>query len=532
MAFFSAKANHRQRRSRQVAVASPMIVVRGRGDGEVVADAKTASHGRLRVVVLASAAAILIWLVVMHSLVLYLADAAPQAALWFDAQQPQALINVADQLLNAHTAAPGSAAAGQGLQEPSAGATDSGTPAAGQTSGAPSGQASAPAIAVPHPSNSAKVNSAFESFGQYQTVDLTAIREKAATALLSDPLDPRALRILGQAADAAGNEQDAFKYMHAAAALSSHETIAQYWLMRKTTEAGDYKDAIRYADVMMRSNDQLARYVVPYLAHFADNQATIGAVKTLVDADPPWRSTFFSHLYPSVTDVRTPLAILLSLKTTPAPPTAEELNGYLTYLVDHRFYNLAYYGWLQFLAPEELQHVGLLYNGNFATPPSGSLFDWQITQGSGVAIDIEPADAGQQALTVDFLYGRVDYHSVNEMVMLAPGAYRFQGRYKGELIGPRGLKWRVACAEDNAPIAESPMIGGEVPRWTDVDFTFTVPDAKCAAQYIRLDLDSRMASEQLVTGSMMFTALTIARSDAAAPEAGESEPGEADKPKP
>ena len=116
--------------------------------------------------------------------------------------------------------------------------------------------------------------------------------------------------------------------------------------------------------------------------------------------------------------------------------------------------------------------------------------------------------------------------------MLAPGSYRFQGRYKGELIGPRGLKWRVACAEDNAPIAESPMIGGEVPRWTDVDFTFTVPDAKCAAQYIRLDLDARMASEQLVTGSMMFTALTIAQSDAAAAAGDESDAGDSPKPKP
>ena len=41
MAFFSTKANHRHRRSRQVAVASPMIVVRGRGDGQVVVEAKT-----------------------------------------------------------------------------------------------------------------------------------------------------------------------------------------------------------------------------------------------------------------------------------------------------------------------------------------------------------------------------------------------------------------------------------------------------------------------------------------------------------
>lgn len=528
MAFFSTKTHHRRRHSQRVAMASPLIVARDRGEREVFAEGEKRSHGLLGTVALASAAAILIWLVVMHSLVLYLADAAPKTALWFDARQPQALINVADQLLNPAATARGTA--GQEGQEPSA--SDSNSSAASQTSAPPSAQRSTPLVGAGASSDSTKVNSAFESLGQYQTVDLAAVREKAEAALADDPLDPRALRILGQAADAAGNQQNAFTYMHAAAALSMHETIAQFWLMRKTAEAGDYKSAIRYADVLLRSNDQLAPYVVPYLAHFADNQATIDTVKTLVNGNPPWRSRFFSHLYPSVADVRTPLAILLSLKTTPTPPTAEELNGYLTYLVQHGFYNLAYYTWLQFLAPEALQHVGLLYDGNFATSPSGSLFDWQITQGSGVSVDIEPTDGGQHALTVDFLYGRVDYHSVNELVMLAPGNYRFQGQYKGELIGPRGLKWRVACAEDNAAIAESPMIGGGVPKWTELNFTFTVPATKCTAQYIRLDLDARMASEQLVTGSMMFTALTIARSDAATAESGESDAGDADNAKP
>ena len=41
-----------------------------------------------------------------------------------------------------------------------------------------------------------------------------------------------------------------------------------------------------------------------------------------------------------------------------------------------------------------------------------------------------------------------------------------------------------------------------------------------------------MASEQLVTGSMMFTALTIAQSDAAAAAGDELDAGDADKPKP
>jgi hypothetical protein len=180
-----------------------------------------------------------------------------------------------------------------------------------------------------------------------------------------------------------------------------------------------------------------------------------------------------------------------------------------------------------------LQHVGLLYNGNFLTPPSGLPFDWQIKQGSGVFIDIEPTDDDDyRALTVDFLYGRVKYTSVNELVMLPPNTYRFTGRYKGELLGPRGLKWRVTCADDpTVPIAESPMIGGEAQKWKDFDFTFTIPPTKCAAQYIRLDLDSRMASEQLVTGSIQFTALNISQPDAADSDGPDSDDSDPSQPK-
>jgi hypothetical protein len=202
-------------------------------------------------------------------------------------------------------------------------------------------------------------------------------------------------------------------------------------------------------------------------------------------------------------------------------------------LIEHKFYNLAYYAWLQFLSPDALQHVGLLYNGDFSDTPSGLPFDWDINQGSGVSIDIvpQPGTTAEHALSIDFLYGRVEYHSVNELVLLAPGTYQFEGKYQGELIGPRGLKWRVACAEARfAPITESQMIGGVTSNWQDIKFTFTIPEKNCAAQYISLDLDARMASEQLVTGSMMFADLNISRAaDAASSEGLDSDASDSEK---
>src|ERR1700722_385440 len=56
---------------------------------------------KLRMILLGIAGAILAWLVVSRSLSAYLADVAPQAALWLDPQQPKALVNLADRSVNA-----------------------------------------------------------------------------------------------------------------------------------------------------------------------------------------------------------------------------------------------------------------------------------------------------------------------------------------------------------------------------------------------------------------------------------------------
>jgi len=55
------------------------------------------------------------------------------------------------------------------------------------------------------------------------------------------------------------------------------------------------------------------------------------------------------------------------------------------------------------------------------------------------------------------------------------------------------------------------MLSGPASTWKGFNFKFTVPMANCRAQYVRLDLDARMASEQLVSGSMLFDALRISR---------------------
>ncbi|HEX5958318.1 MAG TPA: hypothetical protein VFY92_06630, partial [Hyphomicrobiaceae bacterium] len=63
------------------------------------------------------------------------------------------------------------------------------------------------------------------------------------------------------------------------------------------------------------------------------------------------------------------------------------------------------------------------------------------------------------------------------------------------------------------PIGQSPMMLGTAPEWREITFAFTVPDRDCRAQQLRLVLDARMASEQLVSGRVWIDDLRIVRQE-------------------
>ncbi len=411
----------------------------------------------LRAILLAVLAAILTWEITSKTVAAYLAEGAPEQALLIRAQQPTAKINLADQRLS---------------QSPDS------DPAANEE-----------------------------------------IRELIESALLGDPINAAALRIVGQLADRMHDEARAWQFMQTAARYSMNESFAVAWMVDRSFEKKDYESALYYADVLLRTRPQLINYVVPTLAQIAENKAASGMLGKLLSGNPPWRGQFFGALPGNVVDARTPLDLLAAVKESPNPPTADDLRGYLNFLIGHKFYPLAYYAWLQFLPAEQLTSLGLLFNGHFETTPSGLPFDWVIMPGTGVTIDVAPAPdrEGGRALVVAFELGRVDFGGVTQLIMLAPGKYELHGQYTGEIVGPRGLKWRVTCA-GGSMVGESAMIAGRTSAWKDIEFNFTVQGADCPAQYLHLDLDARMSSEQFASGTLWFDDLRITRLDDSASE--------------
>jgi len=356
-----------------------------------------------------------------------------------------------------------------------------------------------------------------QSEGQASAKDLAeraalraGIETFAKRAIQSDPLNAKAFRLLGEVAP---DRDSARVLMQAAVARSRRESIAVFWLLTDSLSRKDFGAVLENADVLMRSRPQLVPYVMSYLGQMAESdEARRLLLAKLASLEPKaWRGRFVQELPRYVRDVRTPLKVLQALKEVGQPPSASDLNNYLSFLIAKKFPDLAYYSWLQFLPEAELQTIGFVTNGNFERAPSGVPFDWRIATPRNATAEIRETGDTQhgKALHISFGSGRVRFPTVTQTLMLSPGRYTLSATYQGEVVAKRGLRWRLTCAEKpGTQIAETEMIAGKHTDWTAVTRTFDVP-ADCRAQTLSLIHDARSASEELISGAIVFDDVRI-----------------------
>ena len=447
----------------------------------------------LPVAMLAALAAGLAWLIVSHSFAAYFAETDPELALILNPHQPSALVRLAKSQLT-----------------PLLNNADAAAAARSNETDRLSGFASRGSLGAAH----SGAQDGSDDRSDRLEATRAEIRALAERTLAADPLNASALYVLGWSADAEGDPERAIRLVQAAVKRSFRETAATYHLLVQSFAEREHGQVVDHADAILRTAPEMTRYIVPMLARVAEDEIAKGLLQQRLADNPPWRGAVLAALPGAVTDVRTPLNLLLALRDAGAPPGPAELRGYIDFLIRHKFYELAYYTWLQFLSAEDLARTGLLYNGSFERPSSGLPFDWVIRRSSGATVQVTSAAGVMhgQALLIEFGYGRIDFGGVSQMVLLAPGNYRFKGRLKGELAGRRGLVWRASCVGGRKLLGESDMMIGMAPAWRTFDFTFTVPqDPSCRAQEVRLTLDARSASERLVSGAVWYADLTIER---------------------
>ncbi len=337
------------------------------------------------------------------------------------------------------------------------------------------------------------------------------IRDLAARAIANDPLNAQAYRLLAEATANAGRVR---LFMEQAYKRSRRESIAAFWLLNDSVYRRDYTAAVRYADILLRTQPPLGPYVFVYLSLLAETPEARPALVERLAAAPAWRKAFFEMLPASVKNQDTPLTVITALRETDKPVLDAEVRPYLGSLIYSGRVDLAYNVWLQFLTPAQLNSLGLLANANFERRPSGLPFDWEFGDGVGALTEIADLEGGAgRALHIGFGEGRVKFPQVRQILFLPPGRYRLEGKLHGSIVGKRGLRWRLHCLYGQAPLlGETEMLIGQTDQWRVFSMEADVPQsADCRGQEIRLIHDARSASEELISGEVWFTDLRLER---------------------
>ena len=94
------------------------------------------------------------------------------------------------------------------------------------------------------------------------------IRELALRAIATEPLNARAFRLLAETS----NDTDQVRVlMQMALQRSRRESVAAFWLLNDSFYRRDYKSALDYGDIVLRTRSRLGMRVFDYFAVIAED---------------------------------------------------------------------------------------------------------------------------------------------------------------------------------------------------------------------------------------------------------------------
>lgn len=349
--------------------------------------------------------------------------------------------------------------------------------------------------------------------------NLDEARSLARASLHGNPLEGRAFRVLGEAAEQQGKSDDAARLFEVAARRAPRDLQSQFWLARHYLAQRRPADAMRHLDMLLRVEPEQFEALYPMLQGLATFPATRDAVVATLSIQPPWRTRFLATLAARTADSSALVPVFAALAHSSGGWSANEAAAWIDRLMRDGQWDVAYRAWWAWLPPDQRPVPHELYDGGFAQQPTNVGFAWRFLPINGAQIDRDPVEGGEGdlALHVTFADERVPFANVSQWLSLPPGDYRLVGRLRlDDLRNERGLQWRVACAGAWKILAESDRWRGTMP-WQSFRLDFTVPAEGCAGQRLLLRLAARIPAEQLVGGEAWFDDLKIEPRRAPAP---------------
>jgi len=352
----------------------------------------------------------------------------------------------------------------------------------------------------------------------YSDARSEAVARWSRQAISSYPLDGRPYRLL---ADTAGMPVNLGKALHEIAAeRSPRDYLSQAWVINEALRSGDFQRAVSMLDRMLRARPEIAHHLTPVLAGIASTPAAQPALAEALARNPPWREPRFGSIVEAASSGQALAPLMRELRARTGGVTPQEQAAWINRLLRDGQYGFAYLAWIESLSPEQQQRIGNVYDGGFELAPSGAAFEWHLQDVAGAQVERAWVEGGSGAASLRIVFDERsrEFSHVGQMLLLAPGSYRFGGRNR--MLGideGAGLVWRISCADTGKSIAQSPSLSGSH-DWQGFGVDFVVPAQACEAQ--RLSLARPVVATSSVSGVAAFDDLAIEKSYAPTVETG------------
>lgn len=320
-------------------------------------------------------------------------------------------------------------------------------------------------------------------------------KQLARAALLNDPTNVAALRILGFAA----SEKDQLSIFELSNRLSRRDLATQLWLIEYYVGRDDAARALTHYDAALRTSTVAPQLLFPVLAKASGDETLAPQIATVLAKRPPWAMAFLNEILFSSPSPDTLLTIFKQVaKSGPKLPqtVADGLTARM--LRDYRFDLVrdAY-----FVAGGTDKSVGTrVKNGNFSSDQTLLPFDWTFTADEKIDAGRSPSEivANDLRLVVQVTQANTG-EAARQLLMLPPGRYALTstaGSVPSQKLAQ--LAWQMTCATQTGAKFHEMILPPSANSGLRSKSEFSVPSSNCPAQWLSLRVTTQTDSDEFV----------------------------------
>lgn len=308
-----------------------------------------------------------------------------------------------------------------------------------------------------------------------------AVELLARRAIENQPINAKALRILGYVADAKGDTEMAEKYVRMAAKLSRREPGAQLWLIEAYARKGDVAQTLIHYDIVLRTKPETQTILFPRLVNAIDDREIRTALTPYIRGKNGWAADFL--FFANANSKNLPVLVDLILETgglVDAESARSQELSLLSRLVVESYFDDALRLYVQMPETKPARLTSAAFDSSDRDARFGRM-GWQLHDDPDAGGGFSGRNRDEKTMLSVFANSATTRPVATKLLYLKPGKYLFSARLANLDRGDGGfLRWQLRC----------PAIGG-APIWTidsinsSLRAELIVP-ANCPVQFLDL----------------------------------------------